>query len=128
MLVPVKTRKIEAIDRPITAQNAQNTACAVDAEIVVDAEGEEEDESQRREHHHPFQRRGEDRHVKRGRVADDEGDDARHDQAEAHVVVDAQHVLAQTLVEQSGARRLSGGVQPKSGGVVNSCQCSSWVW
>ena len=34
MLVPVKTKKMEAIDRPITAQKAQNIPCAPAAEIV----------------------------------------------------------------------------------------------
>src|SRR5215472_12177114 len=33
MLVPVKTRKIEASDSPITAQKAQNSVCAPEAEI-----------------------------------------------------------------------------------------------
>ena len=31
--VPVKTRKIEAMDRPITAQKAQNIVCAPDADM-----------------------------------------------------------------------------------------------
>ncbi len=31
--MPVKTAKIHEIDRPITAANAQNTICAVDADI-----------------------------------------------------------------------------------------------
>ena len=34
MLVPVKTRKTEASDSPMTAQKAQNMACAPDADMV----------------------------------------------------------------------------------------------
>ena len=34
MLVPVNTRNTDASDRPMTAQNAQNRACAAEADIV----------------------------------------------------------------------------------------------
>ena len=65
MLAPVNTRKIDAIDRPMTAQNAQKVICAVPRRHGLDPEREEEHEGQRRQHHHPLQRRAEDRHVRR---------------------------------------------------------------
>ena len=34
MLAPVNTRKIAAIDRPMTAQNAQKVICAVLVDMV----------------------------------------------------------------------------------------------
>ena len=56
MLAPVNTRKIEAIDRPMTAQKAQKVICAVLADMDWMRKREEEDERQRRQHHHPLQR------------------------------------------------------------------------
>ena len=63
MLSPVNTRKMLAIEMPITAANSQKVICAALALIDLDAGAQEEHEAQRRQHHHPLQGRGEDRHV-----------------------------------------------------------------
>ncbi len=66
----------------------------------LDAEREEQHEGEWRQHDDPLQGRLEDRHIERRRRADDHRDDTGHHKADAHVVVDAQHVLAQAFVKE----------------------------
>jgi len=66
----------------------------------LNLEREEKDEGERRQHDHPLQRGLEDRYIEGRRAADDECDNTCYDKADAHVVVDAQHVLAKTLVKE----------------------------
>ena len=68
---------------------------------ALDLERQEEHEAERGEHHHPFERRAEDRRVEGRRRGHEERDHAGQGKAQAHVVVDLQHVLPEALVEFS---------------------------
>ena len=106
MLSPVKTRKMDDIERPITAAKTRKTIRAVAGLHAMHRRRQAEDEGERREHDHPLQRADVDRlpeggelpvleRHRRGAVGDQAGDR----QADRHVVVDAEHEGAQALID-----------------------------